>query len=129
MEKAVMNTLQTQPYVHDQPVTLSLDGVQLVFRAYDGLWMIDRVAEPANERGDEDDEALEETCDEDTDDRVERCDFEGSTAVAHAEVWGMTEEERRSYHDRQLRKLGLPERGRCARLIWSMIEDFDHFAP
>jgi hypothetical protein len=94
-----------------QAVTRKLDGVVLIFRGYNGLWMIDRIAEPANERGDE--EWIEE----------------GSTAISVDEVWGMSEAQRRSYHARQLRKLGLSERGTGARVLWSMISDFDGFAP
>ncbi len=118
-----------------QAVTRELDGVLLVFRACEGLWMIDRVDEPANERGDEDwiespDGSLDEgATDDETGEIPGRWGFEGATAVAFDEIWGMTEAERRSYHARQLRKLGLPDRGRPARLIWSMIEDFDHFKP
>ena len=117
---------------HDMTaVARKLDGVMLIFQRYEDLWMIDRVSEPANERGDEEYfdiadglfsyEASEREC---------ACEaFDGGTAVTRAELSGLTELERKRYHARQLRKLGLPERGTGARLLWSMISDFERFAP
>ncbi len=89
-------------------VTRQLDGVLMVFSRYEGMWMIDCETEPANDDGE--------------------C-REGSTAVARADVAVLDGEARRSFHARQLRKLGLASRGSGARVLWSMIEDFDAFAP
>lgn len=89
-------------------VTRHLDGVLMVFSRYEGVWMIDCETEPANDDGPWGD---------------------GSTAVGRADVEGLDVEERRSFHARQLRKLGLASRGSGARVLWSMIEDFDGFAP
>ncbi len=107
-------------------VARRLDGVTLIFQRYDGLWMIDRVSEPANERGDEECYEVPEGLFECGD---ERDVFDGGTAVTREELAGLGEVERRRYHARQLRKLGLPERGHGARLLWAMISDFERFAP
>lgn len=109
-------------------VARKLDGVLLIFQRYEGVWMIDRVSAPANERGDEE---LVEVPDSllESDDSWEAMGFDGGTAVARDELWGLSESQRRRYHERQLRKLGLPERGHGARLLWSMISDFEGFHP
>jgi hypothetical protein len=93
-------------------VTRELDGVHLIFQRYDDLWMIDRVA--PDDHADEDEE---DDC------------FAASTAVSRDEVRGLGELDRRRCHARHLRKLALPERGRSARVLWTMISDFDHFSP
>lgn len=89
-------------------VTRQLDGVLMVFSRYEGMWMIDCETAPAN------------------DDGTWR---EGSTAVARDDVAALDVEARRSFHARQVRKLGIATRGSGARALWSMIEDFDAFAP
>ncbi len=118
-----MNTAQDMT-----AVARRLDGVTLIFQRYDDLWMIDRVSEPANECGDEEcydvPDGLFACGDNDCDDR-----FDGGTAVTRAELSGLSEMERRRYHARQLRKLGLPERGSGSKLLWTMISDFERFAP
>lgn len=118
-----MNTAQDM-----NAVARRLDGVTLIFQRYDDLWMIDRVSEPANERGDEEcydvPDGLFSCGDNDGDAR-----FDGGTAVTRAELSGLSELERRRYHARQLRKLGLPERGNGSKLLWTMISDFERFAP
>ena len=96
-------------------VMREIDGVHLIFQRYDDLWMIDRVT--PDERADEEDEAEEDDC------------FEASTAVSRDEVSGLGELDRRRCYARHLRKLALPERGGSARVLWTMISDFDHFAP
>lgn len=149
-----------------QPIARRLDGVLLIFRGYEGIWMIDRVGAPANDRGDEewielpdgllsargndgyddgyDDtgrdgehdgylEDDEEYLDRHTRDQgrggYHRAAFEGATAVSVDELCGMTDDERRSFHARQLRKLGLPDKSGGAKIIWSMIENFQAFSP
>jgi hypothetical protein len=122
-----MNTAQDMT-----AVARRLDGVTLIFQRYDDLWMIDRVSEPANERGDEDCYDVPDglLAHEGCDGGCEACErFDGGTAVTRAELSGLSELERRRYHARQLRKLGLPERGHGSRLLWSMISDFERFAP
>ncbi len=98
--------------------TRTLDGVTLVFQRYDDLWMIDRVSLAANDQ--DDDETFEET-------DGGAC-FEQGTAVTRDEVSGRSELDLRRYHARQVRRLGLPARGVGARLLWSMIRDFERFA-
>ncbi len=93
-------------------VMREIDGVHLIFQRYDDLWMIDRVT--PDEREDEDEE---DDC------------FEASTAVSRDEVRGLGALDQRRCHARHLRKLALPPQGRPARLLWSVIADFDHFAP
>ncbi len=113
-------------------VARRLDGVTLIFQRYDDLWMIDRVSEPANECGDEECFDVPDGLFAHGDDDEERAvneRFDGGTAVTRAELSGLSELERRRYHARQLRKLGLPERGHGSRLLWSMISDFERFAP
>lgn len=89
-------------------VTRQLDGVLLVFSRFDGMWMIDCESEPANDDGPWAD---------------------GATAVARDDVATLDEAGRRAFHARQLRKLGLASRGSGAKVLWSMIADFDGFAP
>ena len=89
-------------------VTRQLDGVLMVFSRFDGMWMIDCETTPANDDGPWRD---------------------GATAVARADVATLDEAGRRAFHARQLRKLGLAGRGSGAQVLWSMIEDFDRFAP
>lgn len=89
-------------------VTRQLDGVLLVFSRFDGMWMIDCESAPANDDGPWAD---------------------GATAVARDDVATLDEDGRRAFHARQLRKLGLASRGRGATVLWSMIADFDAFAP
>lgn len=113
-------------------VTRAVEGVTLIFRGYDGLWMIDRVAAPANERGDED---LCDVGELDFEARdaggwdADEDDFEGATAVALAELRGMTADERRSFHARQVRKLGLVMKGEASRLLWRLVSDPSGFQP
>lgn len=101
-------------------VAREFGGAVLIFQRHDDLWMIDRVSRAANERDREDDERL------DVDDGE---DFDGCTAVARDEVHGLTHDERRRFHARQLRKLALRPSDRGAALLWSLISDFEHFAP
>lgn len=89
-------------------VTRQVDGVLLVFSRFDGMWMIDCETAPANDDGPW---------------------GEGATAVARADVAALDEAGRRAFHARQLRKLGLAARGSGAKVLWSMIADFDAFAP
>lgn len=89
-------------------VTRQLDGVLLVFSRYEGMWMIDCESSPANDDGPW---------------------REGATAVARDDVATLDHAGRRAFHARQLRKLGLGSRGPGARVLWSMIADFDAFAP
>lgn len=89
-------------------VTRQLDGVLLVFSRFEGMWMVDCESEPANDDG--------PWC-------------EGATAVARDDVATLDDAGRRAFHARQLRKLGLASRGSGARVLWSMIADFDSFAP
>jgi hypothetical protein len=89
-------------------VTRQLDGVLLVFSRFEGMWMIDCESTPANDDG--------PWC-------------EGATAVARDDVATLDEAGRRAFHARQLRKLGLAARGSGSRVLWSMISDFDAFAP
>ena len=113
-------------------VARRLDGVTLIFQRYDDLWMIDRVSEPANERGDEECFDVPDGlfAHDDCEGECARNDrFDGGTAVTRAELSGLSELERRRYHARQIRKLGLPERGNGSKLLWSMISDFERFAP
>lgn len=93
-------------------VTREDDGVRLILQRYDDLWMIDRVA--ANETTREDDD---------------EAGFEASTAVSRDEVAGLGPGDRRRCHARHLRRLALPEQGWPARLLWSMISNFDDFTP
>lgn len=99
-------------------ITRALDGALLIFQRFEGHWMIDRVSAPANDCDDEDLERDDEPW----------C-FEGSTAVARDEVVGLCEFDRRRYHARQLRRLGLPARGHASRALWRMISDWESFAP
>ena len=89
-------------------VTRRFDGVLLVFSRFEGTWMVDCECEPANDDG---------------------IGCEAATSVARLEVAALDECGRRAFHARQLRKLGLPTRGGAARMLWSMIADFDGFAP
>ena len=89
-------------------VTRQLDGVLLVFSRFDGMWMIDCETAPANDDGPWGD---------------------GATAVAREDVATLDEPGRRAFHARQLRKLGLASRGSGAKVLGSMITDFDAFAP
>ena len=97
-------------------VMREVDGVHLVFQRYDDLWMIDRVIPAERPR------------DADGDDEDDDC-FEASTAVSRDEVNGLGTHDRRRCHARHLRRLALPEGGRPARMLWSVIADFDRFAP
>lgn len=90
------------------------DGVRLILQRYDDLWMIDRVA--ANETTREDDAEAD-------------ADVEASTAVSRDEVANLGPGDRRRCHARHLRRLALSERGWPARLLWSMISNFDEFTP
>lgn len=156
-----------------QAIARKLDGVLLIFRGYEGVWMIDRVSAPANDRGDEEwielpdgllcagaphghhgafsgRDASGDSCGEGDErddgyyeDDVEYLDrdtrersshgthvsFEGATAVSVDELFGMSDDERRSFHARQLRKLGLADKSGGAKVIWSMIENFQAFSP
>ena len=100
-------------------VERELDGAVLIFQRLDDLWMIDRVARAANEQDDDDDAAT----------RDDEQAIDGCTAVARDEVRGLSPDERRRYHARQLRKLALTPSDRGAMLLWSLITDFEHFTP
>jgi hypothetical protein len=89
-------------------VTRQLDGVLMVFSRFDGMWMIDCESTPANDDGPLGD---------------------GATAVAREDVATLDAAGRAAFHARQLRKLGLASRGSGAKVLWSMIADFDAFAP
>lgn len=105
--------------INAKTVERELDGAVLIFQRLDDLWMIDRVSSPANEQ-DGDDMSMS--------DGTEHA-FDGCTAVAHDEVRGLSFDERRRYHTRQLRKLALRPSDRGAALLWSLITDFEHFTP
>lgn len=106
---------------HGATTTRRFEGALMVFQRLDGLWMIDRLGAPANEQC-EDPEAA---CDApDGDDGADL-----ATAIAREEVLGLTESERRMFHARQLRKLGLHEGGSGAAALWRIITDFDRFDP
>lgn len=121
-------------YEMSSAVTRKVDGALLIFQRYEGVWMIDRVSTPANERGDEDfvdvpDDLLAHDALMSDDGTCESPGFDGCTAVAGDELEGLTEPERRRFHARQLRRLGLPERGLGASVLWAMISDFHGFRP
>ena len=52
-----------------------------------------------------------------------------ATAIAREELVGLTESERRNFHARQLRKLGLHAGSNGAAALWQIITDFDRFDP
>lgn len=106
---------------HGATVTRRFEGALMVFQRLDGLWMIDRLGAPANEQCEGDEEACDEAC--------EASELDLATAIAREELAGLTESERRAFHARQLRKLGLHEGGTAASALWRIITDFDRFDP
>lgn len=111
----------------DEAIARECDGATLVFRAYDHLWMIDRLARPA---ANDDDDAYEgEVVDLDEDGDPVDAAIEGSTAVCADEIAGMDERDREAFIARQLRKLGLPADGDGAAMLGAMLDDFERFEP
>lgn len=107
-------------FVQTNTVTRRIEGDLMVFQRLDGLWMIDRVGEVANDVDPFDD----------ADEGVEGAEtFELATAISREEVCGLEGDELRAFHARQLRKLGLHARSSGAAALWRIITDFDRFDP
>lgn len=110
-------------FFQDSTVTRRMEGALMVFQRLDGLWMIDRLGEAANDvslvhdEPEGDDEAASARADD------------LATAIAREEVCGLTEDERRAFHARQLRKLGLHPGSTGSAALWRIITDFDRFDP
>lgn len=113
-------------FFQDSTVTRRMEGALMVFQRLDGLWMIDRLGEAANDVSLVADPATVDDADEDAD-GARAADL--ATAIAREEVGGLTEEERRAFHARQLRKLGLHPGSTGAAALWRIITDFDRFDP
>jgi len=110
-------------FFQDGTVTRRMEGALMVFQRLDGLWMIDRLGEAANDVSlvGEEPETEDEAAGARADDLA--------TAIARDEVCGLNEEERRAFHARQLRKLGLHPGSTGAAALWRIITDFDRFDP
>lgn len=107
-------------FVQTDTVTRRMEGDLMVFQRLDGLWMIDRVGEVANDV---------EAFDDDAGGAEGEDTVELGTAISRAEVWGLEGDELRAFHARQLRKLGLHARSSGAAALWRIITDFDRFDP
>ncbi|MEZ4392716.1 MAG: hypothetical protein R3A48_16625 [Polyangiales bacterium] len=107
-------------FVQTHTVTRRMEGDLMVFQRLDGLWMIDRVGEVANdvEAFDDGDEGV-----------GGEATFELATAISKDEVVGLEGDDLRAFHARQLRKLGLHARSSGAAALWRIITDFDRFDP
>lgn len=106
--------------VQTDTVTRRMEGALMVFQRLDGLWMIDRVGEVANDvDGWESDEPA-------NDDLLEG---DLATSISRDEVRGLEGEELREFHARQMRKLGLHSGSTGAAALWRIITDFDRFDP
>lgn len=112
-------------FFQDSTVTRRMEGALMVFQRLDGLWMIDRLGEAANDvslvHDDRETDGDDETASARADDLA--------TAIAREEVCGLNEDERRAFHARQLRKLGLHPGSTGSAALWRIITDFDRFDP